>query len=264
MKKFIIVLSGLSLMAVAAGWVGVSLESASAESTPAAPVVCQRIVVPAYFYPGPDWTQSTASSPVPKVMILDISGSGAGTAPDPNYQAAVEKAQAAGISILGYVDTNYGLRSVALAEMDIRNYKAWYNVKGIFLDEAASGALGVPYYRLLSRYIRSVNPGAEVMLNPGVYPSEAYMSLGDTIMAFEGPYSSYVNLKVPAWASKYHPSRFAHTVYATPESKLASVIALSRTRNAEFIYVTGNTGGNPYSSLPSYWASESAAVAAEC
>jgi hypothetical protein len=264
MNKSIIVLSGLSLMAMAAGSAGSSHQAAPAAGIPAAALACQRVAVPAYFYPGPSWTQSIASQPVPRVMILDISDTGAGTAPDPNYQAAVKKAQAAGISIMGYVSTDYGLRPAAQAEAEIRNYKSWYQVTGIFLDEAASSSLVVPYYRLLTNYIHKVNPGAGVMLNPGVYPSEQYMALGDTMMVFEGPYTSYVNIRVPSWASKYPSSRFAHTIYATPASKLASVISMSRSRNAEYIYITGNTGSNPYSSLASYWSSENAAVAAEC
>jgi len=258
MNKSVIVLSGLSLMAMAAGTAGLSHHAAPAAAT------CQRVAVPAYFYPGPSWTQSAASRPVPSVMILDISGTGAGTAPDPNYQAAVKKAQAAGTTILGYVGTNYGHRPVAKAKADIRNYKSWYKVTDIFLDEAASSSARVGYYRQLTSYVHGVNPGSEVMLNPGDYPSERYMALGDIMMVFEGPYTSYVNLQAPSWASKYPASRFAHTIYATPASKLASVISLSRTRNAGYVYVTGNTGANPYSSLPSYWSSENATVAAEC
>jgi hypothetical protein len=264
MNKSIIVLGGLSLMAMATGSAVLSHQAATAAGPAVAASACQRLAVPAYFYPGPSWTQSTASQPVPRVMILDISDTGAGTAPDPNYQAAVKMAQKAGIHILGYVSTDYGLRPASQAEAEIRNYKSWYNVIGIFLDEAASGSAGVPYYRLLTNYIHSLNPGSGVMLNPGVYPSQQYMALGDTMMVFEGTYASYLNLHVPSWASKYPASRFAHTIYATPASKLASVISLSRGRNAGNIYVTGNTGSNPYSSLPSYWSGENAAVAAEC
>jgi Spherulation-specific family 4 len=225
---------------------------------------CQRVAVPAYFYPGPSWTQSIASKPVPSVMILDVSGVGAGTAPDRNYQAVVKKAQAAGIKVMGYVSTDYGLRRAALAEADIRNYKSWYKVTDIFLDQAAASTLGLAYYRLLTNFIHQVNPGSAVMLNPGVYPSEQYMALGDIMMVYEGPYASYVNLRVPTWASKYPASRFVHTIYATPASKLASTISLARSRKAGYIYVTGNSGVNPYSSLPSYWVSENSAVAAEC
>jgi hypothetical protein len=267
MNKSVIVLSGLSLIAMATSSVGSHHQAAPATGRPAVAATtsyCQRLVVPAYFYPGADWTQSTASRPVPRVMILDISGSGAGTAPDPNYQAAVKKAQAAGIHVIGYVDTDYGLRAAPLAEADVRNYKTWYNVTGIFLDEASSSSADYTYYRVLSNFIHFVNPGSAVMLNPGVFPSEKYMALGDTMMVFEGPYASYLHLQMPSWASNYPASRFVHTVYDTPASKMAKVIALSRTRNAGNIYVTGNTGANPYSSLPSYWASENAAVTAEC
>ena len=120
---------------------------------------CQNVVVPAYFYPGADWSRADESKPVPRIMILDVSGTGAGSAPERKYQTAVKRAQDAGITIMGYVDTNYTLRPAADIEADVRNYKAWYNVTDIFLDQVSSGRAQLPYYRKLSGYIHTVNPG---------------------------------------------------------------------------------------------------------
>ena len=80
-------------------------------------------------------------------MILDITSSGAGSAPDRAYAAAVARAQAAGIQVLGYASTDYARRPAAAVEADVRHYRAWYNVTGIFLDEAATGAGKISYYR---------------------------------------------------------------------------------------------------------------------
>ena len=123
-------------MAIAAAVAAVRLIS---ESGPA----CQA-AVPAYFYPGPDWAQAIASKPAPSIMIMDITSSGAGTSPDRNYRAAVKRAQAAGIKIMGYSNTDYTQRSVRAVETDVRNYKAWYNVTDIFLDGVSSSSAGVP------------------------------------------------------------------------------------------------------------------------
>ena len=56
---------------------------------PAAPSSsgCQNAFVPAFFYGSEIWTQAAHSKPAPKVMILDISGMGAGTAPEPHFQS---------------------------------------------------------------------------------------------------------------------------------------------------------------------------------
>ena len=71
---------------------------------------CQNLAVPAYFYPNAGWTQADNSKPVPRIMILDPAGPGAGNSPEEVYQTAVRQAQAAGITIMGYSDTNYTQR----------------------------------------------------------------------------------------------------------------------------------------------------------
>jgi hypothetical protein len=55
-------------------------------------VHCQSAFVPAFFSPGPGWTQAITSTPPPSVMILDITTTGAGTAPDPGLQAEAARA----------------------------------------------------------------------------------------------------------------------------------------------------------------------------
>ncbi len=119
-------------------------------------------------------------------MIMDITSSGAGSAPDRAYAVAVARAQAAGIKVLGYASTGYARRPAAAVAADVRHsYRAWYHVNGIFLDEAATGAGEFSYYQKLTRYIRHTDPGAVVMLNPGTYPSRRYMALGDVVLAYE-------------------------------------------------------------------------------
>ncbi len=100
--------------------------------------VAQTIAVPAYFYPGSYWTQlDQARSGVGIAVMNPDSGPGAG--PDPNYVAAVQSAEAAGITVVGYVYTRCGSRSIAAVEADINNYYSRYpDLDGIFLDEAST------------------------------------------------------------------------------------------------------------------------------
>jgi Spherulation-specific family 4 len=223
---------------------------------------CQQSLIPAYFYPGANWVKATDSKPPPKFMIIDITSSGAGTAPDPNYQAAVKRARAAGITLVGYSATDYGRRLATAVELDVRHYKSWYGVTDIFLDGASSGDGSLGYYRQLSGYIHAMNPGSMVILNPGTYPSEHYMSIGDIVLVFEGTYAEYLSTSVPGWVDDYPASKFAYVIYGTPESRLADVISTSQRKHVGYIYVTPNTGVNPYRSLAGYWARENAIIAA--
>jgi hypothetical protein len=222
---------------------------------------CQNMVVPAYFYPGAGWSRASDSKPVPRIMILDVAGAGAGGAPQRKYHAAVKRAQAAGITVMGYSDTDYTQRPPADIEADVRNYKAWYGVTDIFLDQVTSGPAQLGYYRSLARYIHSVNPGSAVMLNPGIYPDQQYMSAGDIVMVFENTYASYVSLQVPGWVRRYPATRFAYVIYGTSAAQLANALSLAQQRHAGFVYVTNGTGLERYDSLPGYFSRENAIIA---
>jgi hypothetical protein len=223
---------------------------------------CQHAFVPAYFYAAGTWSQADKAKP--SVMILDISGLGAGSAPVPHFRSVVSQAQAAGVTVLGYSSTAYGLRPAAAVEADARDYKAWYGVTGVFLDEVQGVASELPYYRQLASYIHRVSPGAPIWLNPGGYPGQSYMSVGDVVMVFEGTYAMYRDSPVPQWASHYQPARFAQTIYATSGAQLGSAISLAWSRQAGYVYVTNRSGSNPYGALPSYWTREVAAIGADC
>jgi hypothetical protein len=223
---------------------------------------CQHAFVPAYFYAAGTWSQADKAKP--SVMILDISGVGAGSAPVPHFRSVVSQARAAGVTVLGYSSTAYGLRPAADVEADARDYKAWYGVTGVFLDEVQGIASELPYYRQLASYIHRVSPGAPIWLNPGGYPDQSYMSVGDVVMVFEGTYAMYRDSPVPQWVSHYQPARFAHAIYATSGAQLDSAIGLARSRQAGYVYVTNRSGPNPYGALPSYWTREVAAIDAGC
>jgi hypothetical protein len=224
----------------------------------------QRTFVPAFFYASGIWRQAADTKPVPSYMILDISGTGAGSGPVAHFKSVVKQEQAAGVTILGYSSTGYGLRPVSQVEADVQHYKAWYGVTDVFLDEVRGIRSQLRYYRELAQYIRSANPGSSIWINPGNYPVPGYMSVSNVVMAFEGPYSAYHNVIVPSWAFGYNPDRFANTVYATRGSQVGRALSLSRSRNAGYIYVTDGTGANPYSGLPSYWSTEDSDVTQGC
>jgi hypothetical protein len=238
---------------------------AAGATAAASPAACQHAFVPAYPWSSSFWAQAMDSKPAPGVMILNVTGTGAGTAPVPHFQTLVRRAHKKGITVLGYSSTAYGQRPAAAVEADARNYKAWYKINGMFLDLTASTSGELSYYRKLAAYIRAVVPGSVIWLNVGAYPAEGYMSAGNVVVAFEGSYAGYRQLQVPAWTAHYKPARFADVIYATPASDLAAAVRLSRQRRTGYLYATDLPGSpDPYSALPSYWASEVTALAAGC
>ena len=72
------------------------------------------------------------------------------------------------------------------------------------MDEVSSDAALIPYYQDLADYIRAM-PGTFVALNPGTIPAQGYMSVGDTVVVFEGTYNTYKNWSAPAWRRSIRP-----------------------------------------------------------
>lgn len=254
----------LAAVAIAAAAVAGAAHLAARPTATTSGKYCLQLVVPAYFYSSSTWAQAADSKPPPGNVILDISGLGAGDAPDAHFEALVRQMKAKGITILGYISTVDGQRPAAQVETEVRNYKAWYGVTDIFLDRVSGAEPQAAYYRQLVSYIHQFDAGSSVWLNPGEYPDQDYMSIGDVVMVFEGTYDQYLSLQVPGWAGKYPASRFAHTIYATPGQDLAHAFQLAASRRAGHVYVTDGSGSNPYDGLPSYWSSEVSAASAGC
>ena len=224
----------------------------------------QRMAVPAYFYPGSYWTQLDQAKSAVGVAVMNP-GSGPGTGPDPNYLSAVRSAEAAGITVVGYVYTSYGSRSLAAVESDINAYYRWYpGVGGIFLDEASTNCANEPYYAALNGYVKSKGGIALTILNPGTQTNQCYEPAADILLTFEGSDTQYVSsYAAPSWVARYPASHFWHVIYGTSTVKaMATADQISKAHNAGYVYVTPATLPNPYGVLPTglYWSGELADI----
>ena len=222
----------------------------------------QTIAVPAYFYPGPLWTQLQAAAPAVGLVVANPN-SGPGVAADPNYAAAIAQSQTHGQRVIGYVHTSYGQRSQSDVLAEVDRYFAWYRVDGIFFDEASANCARQPYYAALRHAVRAHSAAALTVLNPGTQTAECYMAAADVIVTFEDTYAAYTHsYTAPRWVNSYAPERFWHIVHSTATTQqMQNAVRLSQQRRAGRIYVTNDVLPNPYDTLPAaYWSAEVAQV----
>ena len=225
----------------------------------------QSIAVPAYFYPvypDPLWTQMEDAVPVVSVAIMNPA-SGPGAAPDPNYVSQIAATRAAGVRVLGYVASTYAVKPLGDLKDEIDDYYTWYDVDGIFIDEADNNCATQPYYAELDTYTKTKGGLGMTIINPGTVTPECFVTAADVLLNFEGSYTQYQSYVPLGWESGYDPSHFWHLVYATSEADMPSAVLLSQARGAGYVYVTPDTlVPNPWDSLPqgSYWTSELAYV----
>lgn len=273
----------LTLPAAVLAAIGLAF-AVSATPAAATPSV-QHLAVPAYFYPGGSpgsgyWTQLDQAGGAVGIATANPDN-GPGSAFDQGYANAIQAAHNAGEKVIGYVDTGYfgttgrttrGGQTTTAAwtaqvESDVSDWYSWYGsygLSGIFFDDAL-GDCGtdnahVDLYSAVNTFTKQQHPGAFTVDNPGSPADSCYASAADVLVMFEGSYASYTGWTAPAWElSSSNPDQFWHLVYATATSgDMENAVALSRQRNAGYVYVTPDDLPNPWDTLPTgtYWSDE--------
>src|SRR5229473_3829461 len=111
------------------------------------------LIIPCYMDPT-QWGQVAAAKrqfpTVPVICIAGDTASGSGAAPRTDITAAIADLEGAGCSVIGYVATGYGGRTLADAMADSDRWFSFYPVRGIFWDEVGSSP---SYYLALSQHI---------------------------------------------------------------------------------------------------------------
>lgn len=236
-----------------------------------------ELLVPAYFYPtgngARDWQSlATAAQTQPGVRITAIlnPSNGLFSSADTNIQRAAAALSAAGGTLVGYVGTRYGTgaRSLDSVRANIDAYLNLYGrglVSGFFIDEMASTADRLPFYRAIYDHIKSRDPALRVIGNPGQWPAADYVAVADTLVTFEGrnsAFQAYDTLPTHAWMLGQPNRRNAVLVHDTLNCRDMQVAvqraALARS-NVGHVFMTSleydfatNTG-NPWAGLPPYW-----------
>ena len=211
-------------------------------------------VVPAYFHPAVaprDWA-ALAALPEVRLVVLNVAD-GPGERPEPAFADVLATLDEAGVAVAGYVDTDYGRRTDRAIRVDVDRYRSWYpQVRAAFFDRVAADQDLVARYRRVARTARAAGLGT-VVFNHGVHPVPAYAEHADLLGTFEGPWSAYRTLQVPAWARSAPRERFLHLVHSVPVRSLPAARRLVASRHAGAAYVTdlpGRAGENPYRRLP--------------
>ncbi len=235
------------------------------EATPAC--VRLRIMIPLYSYP--NWYDpkhyiwddvAAANGEVPITAIINPNNGPDGCHPNEDYLHGLTDLRNGGVKIIGYVYTSYGRRPLSDVKHDIEMYgSGCYDLDGVFLDEASSDASDIGYYASLYDYARSTVHLDQVVLNPGTFMDEGYVSnpACDTAVTFESYAREWPGYAPPSYMVKYPRERFAMMAHTVPDLEaMKSGVDLALVRRMGYVYFTDDSGSNPYDSLPSFWSQE--------
>jgi hypothetical protein len=230
----------------------------------AAAVTSQAIAVPMYQYPtiGTFWSDITGGGSARVPFIIADPASGPGASADPNYTTAINNAVAAGIRVIGYVNTSYQTVNYQTALNDVNTwYQLYPNISGIFIDQVADGTgANQCYIASLYNHVKNQHANDLVVLNPGTNISANYEPYGDIFANAENTFAAYQ----ASWSVQYpgfednpaFQNRFWHIIHTATSGQYAAALSLAQSRNAGWVYITDDVMPNPYDVTPSYWNTE--------
>jgi hypothetical protein len=249
--------------------------SSATDKQPLSPVATRRrltearlrILVPAYFYPGgkslDDWERLIAAATrVPVIAVMNV-GSGPGTERNPEYAAVLDRALEHGVTMVGYVFTNYGNRPQLEVEAEIDRWLDYYpRIHGIFFDAQAGPAGREPYYEAVAAYARRKIRDGFVIANPGTTCSATYLDrkMSNVTCVIESA-DSLKNYHLPLAAGRFTSDRFAALCFGVENTQtMQTYIEKSPGLRLGYIFITDQQLPNPWLGLPRYWDAEVDAV----
>ena len=206
------------------------------------------VVIPLYVSPDNYWNDviaaKTAYPDVPIILIANVDN-GPGGSKSSSWASAIANQQAAGVTVLGYVYTQYGKRSETIVENAMVAWYDFYGVNGIFLDEMSPSDRS--YYTALTSYAHEHylplvmgNPGENAPGNAGPdiinfwerkgYPSVSYLSQSGHV--------------------KYGKQRWSYMAGAVP---FDAATIQADAPYVSYLYATNDKEPECYCNLPSYF-----------
>ena len=221
-----------------------------------------RMAVPAYFPPSDAaWQRLITGAPTVGMIVFNPD-SGPGAAADPAYATVIAQAQAAGITMLGYVATSYGARPEAEVIADINRYYDYYALSGIYFAEGPMENDCTPMqamYHRMSDAVRARDPQAYLSVGTRFCPT--YITFFDMMVQFARNWSEYqTDYTPPSWMPANSPQRFAHFVNNVPASDASAALSRTIANGAGWVFVTDQSDPNAWGVLPSYFDEELATL----
>jgi hypothetical protein len=223
------------------------------------------IILPLYIYPANVATNTDYNNlialkkkyhDVPLAVVLDPAN-GPGVSTDVNYAAAIKRLHGAGITVLGYVDTNFAAVAQNTVETNIDTWDSLYTgIDGTFLDNmsADNNAGHFSYYAAITAYAHGKSH-YPVVANAGTQPDSGYFDnkAADIYNVFENsffPSEAILQGDFFGGNADYQYRQRSVLVYKQATLDYAQLTMMRKYTGA--VYVTSGDLPNPWGTLPSY------------
>jgi hypothetical protein len=216
------------------------------------------VLVPLYGYPGQSWLsliQAKEAYPsVPVIAVINPSD-GPGTWQDPNFVSGIQELESVGITVVGYVPTDYASVPLWQAEQEISAYSQLYGLSGVFFDQMPAITGYESYYSTLTSYASSLGMWLTIG-NPGSIVPSSYVGTVGIIVAYENSGLPTVDFLS---GLSHDPSSFAFVSY--DNYGLNSSFVIQAASDVGYVYITDGQLPDPYTTISTYISSLIATLA---
>ena len=221
------------------------------------PATASTLIVPAYGNTSAQFNGILSAARQSSLIAVINPNDGAGGGTVGKTATFAKKIQASCILAAGYINTNYGRRSLDAIRGDINKYRNAYGAKAIFLDEFSDSSADIGAYREIYNYAKS--KGMKVIGNPGTSVPRGYADVTDVLITYEDTFGAgFSRYKQKSWTKSYPKKKFGVIVNSTKDYQ--AVISKANSQHAEFVFATDGTEPSPYGKLPGYFDEQVSAV----
>jgi len=226
------------------------------------------MLVPAYIYPAGDgrkeWQRLIDAASKVEIVAIANPNSGPGFERNLDYAAIFTEASEHGITLVGYVSTEYAKRPIQVVKNDIDAWIQLYpRIRGFFFDQQSREGHDAAHYAELRAYVEGKLPHPLVITNPGIPCDEAYLAqaVANVTCVFVN-FVGFDQFELPAPLKVYEASRYAALPYNIADVEvMRTVVKDAIIKRIGYLYVSDAKPPNQWGKLPSYWEAEVEAVA---
>jgi Spherulation-specific family 4 len=226
-----------------------------------------RMLVPAYIYPTgegrKEWRRLIDAASKVEIVAIANPNSGPGNERDLDYAAIFTEASNQGVTLVGYVATNYGARPQAEIRNDVDTWIRFYpQIRGFFFDQQPRERHDAGHFAELRDYVKRKIRDPLVITNPGVPCDEAYLAQAvSNVTCIFVNFQGFDQFDLPATLHAYGPSRFAATPYNIPDVEtMRKVVKEAIIKRIGYLYISDAKPPNHWGKLPAYWEAEVEAI----
>lgn len=200
-------------------------------------------------------TAKNANPDCPIAVVVNVSGTGAGTSTNSSWNTLINRLRTAGIIVLGWVDTNFAAVSEANVQAAIDSWVSFYpQIDGIFFQSMSNQTANQTYYDNLHNYVRFTKGLSTTCGNAKTTVPTGFLNGGttDVVIVWDGSGLDPVDSTYSQYNAMEN-NTLGVSAFGVPSLNTTWISQMAQ--YVGWVYMTSDSGSGaaPYDTLPGYF-----------